>query len=40
MYTVYPELLAIIKFGNLHKIRLQFNIDENKIWRLHSKNNA
>ena len=21
-YTVYPEILAIIKFGNLHKIRL------------------
>ena len=27
--TVYPEILAIIKFGDLHKIRLYFNIGRN-----------
>ena len=27
--TVYPEILAIIKFGDLHKIRLYFNIGGN-----------
>ena len=29
MYAVYPEILAIIKFGDLHKIRLYFNIGRN-----------
>ena len=29
VYTVYPEILAIIKFGDLHKIRLYFNIGRN-----------
>ena len=27
--TVYQEILAIIKFGNLRRIRLYFNIGEN-----------
>ena len=29
MYTIYPGILAIIKFGDLRKIRLYFNIGEN-----------
>ena len=27
--TVYPEMLVIIKFGDLRKIRLSFNIGRN-----------
>ena len=29
VFTVYPEILAIIKFGDLHKVRLYFNISGN-----------
>ena len=28
-YIVYPETLAVIKFDDLHKIRLYFNIGGN-----------